>query len=417
MGQSGTVRPWLRANAAYAIVAAVGAVALVWLKAWPVYVNDYGTEAATAVRALVHGHLVLFLQLRPAYGGAFELRAPFILAGSLFDSRTLPLYRAGAVPCLLAGAVLAIWNVDALRRRGGSTIACLLVIGVCAVNPMTYRALLSGHPEEVLAAVLCVAAVLLAMRGRAVAAGVLLGIAIADKDWSVLALGPVLLGLPAGRLRACIAAAVTAALLIAPQFAVLSGNVAARAQALAVTDAGDLMHPWNVWWLTGSPIPLRPQAVGHVIAGGRLAQPWLHGIPHPLIVWLMFPLTWLAVRRRCAAGDALALLALLMLIRCVLDPWDVAYYSLPFLLALCSWEVRVGSIAPVRSVVASLCAWLIFVELPWHLSQDNQSIAFTSLALLGIALLAHTIYWGNGRSGPRPAIALRGAVAAPIIDP
>jgi hypothetical protein len=40
-----------------------------------------------------------------------------------------------------------------------------------------------------------------------------------------------------------------------------------------------------------------------------------------------------------AAADALLLLAAIGLLRCVLDPWDVIYYHVMFLLALGAWEV------------------------------------------------------------------------------
>ena len=70
---------------------------------------------------------------------------------------------------------------------------------------------------------------------------------------------------------------------------------------------------------------------------------WIGSIAHPLIVAVMAPLTLLYValrrhRRWRPQRDALLLLALLMLLRCVLDPWDSAYYPLPFLFALVAWE-------------------------------------------------------------------------------
>ena len=78
------------------------------------------------------------------------------------------------------------------------------MVGLCAANPITLRALDIGHPEELLGAVLCAGAVLAALRGRATLAGVLLGLAMANKAWAVLAIGPVLLALPERRpVRRC----------------------------------------------------------------------------------------------------------------------------------------------------------------------------------------------------------------------
>ena len=108
------------------------------------------------------------------------------------------MFRAVAVPCLLAGAVLGVVLAASLLARGAGRGTVAIVVGLCAVNPITLRALDIGHPEELLGAVLCAGAVLAAVRGRSTLAGVLLGLAVANKAWALLAVGPVLLAL-AGR--------------------------------------------------------------------------------------------------------------------------------------------------------------------------------------------------------------------------
>ena len=50
-------------------------------------------------------------------------------------------------------------------------------------NPLTLSALEIGHPEELLGAVLCIAAVC-AMNDRATWAAILLGLAIPNKEWA-----------------------------------------------------------------------------------------------------------------------------------------------------------------------------------------------------------------------------------------
>ena len=69
-----------------------------------------------------------------------------------------------------------------------------------------------------------------------------------------------------------------------------------------------------------------------------LAAPLVAGnlsLTDPLIVALALPLSaaWWFSRRR-TPDDVLALLALLFLLRCLLDPVDNAYYHVPFLLSL-----------------------------------------------------------------------------------
>ena len=69
--------------------------------------SDYEHEVAPAFAALVHGHVGEFLRLAPAYGGSLVERAPFALVPGLWGGGALAVYRAVAVPCLLAVALLA----------------------------------------------------------------------------------------------------------------------------------------------------------------------------------------------------------------------------------------------------------------------------------------------------------------------
>jgi hypothetical protein len=100
-----------------------------------------------------------------------------------------------------------------------------------------------GHPEELLGAVLCIAAVLVAMRGRAVWAGVLLGLAIANKEWGLVAVGPVLLALPRERACGAVACAVTSGL-IRPRAARARGRRCDAGQE-RISDRPDLQPPNN----------------------------------------------------------------------------------------------------------------------------------------------------------------------------
>lgn len=74
----------------------------------------------------------------------------------------------------------------------------------------------------------------------------------------------------------------------------------------------------------------------------------------PLIVLLAAPLTalWWTSRQR-TPDDVLGLLALLFLLRCLLDPVDNAYNYVPFLLSLVAWEGLTRRGLPIVSLLSS----------------------------------------------------------------
>src|SRR4029077_6275936 len=83
--------------------------------------------------------------------------------------------------------------------------------------------------------------------------------------------------------------------------------------------------------------------------------------------------------------------------RCMLDTWDVVYYTVPFVVALLAWEVRARSQRPpVLSALAAVVVWTNFEWLPHHVSADAQAAFFLcwSLALL---------LWLAGRLAPLAA--------------
>jgi hypothetical protein len=201
---------------AVVLLAIAAAVTMAWWQPWQVTLNDYSSEAALPLAALLHGHILKFLQTAPSYGPSLELRAPFALIASLANGSKLLIYRYSALPCLLALAALGAWIATRLRAAGRSRLTAALTLAVCFVNPLTYYAMKIGHPEEVLGAVLCVVAVVAALRGHVNWAGILLGLAIANKEWALVAIGPVLLALPAKRIHTLLIAAGVTGLLLAP---------------------------------------------------------------------------------------------------------------------------------------------------------------------------------------------------------
>ena len=111
---------------------------------------------------------------------------------------------------------------------------------------------------------------------------------------------------------------------------------------------------------------------------------------HPLILLGAVPLSLLFLRRGGAREDALGLLALLFLLRCVLDPVDNAYYHAPFLLALVAWEALRRE-APLASALAVAGLWLVFSRVaPHHGAALTNglylAVALSFAAYLGVSL-------------------------------
>jgi hypothetical protein len=120
-------------------------------------------------------------------------------------------------------------------------------------------------------------------------------------------------------------------------------------------------HPVSVWW------PLT-----HLVQ--RPGIPRYYAPPHLLVyharelaALLAIPLSLPLARKRLGrarpdrAGTdaALALLALLLLMRCALDPSNHVYYQVPFVLALLAWESRVSR-RPALALLATGLLWLVF---------------------------------------------------------
>jgi Glycosyltransferase family 87 len=406
-----------RENALCALSALAGCAALAWLGLTGFAWSDYETEAKPAFDALVHGHLTQFLRLAPAYGGSLIERAPFAALPRLWGGGELAVYRMAALPCLLAAALLGVWILARMRAEGRPLPARLLALILCVANPITLQALEVGHPEELLGACLCVTAVLCAIAERPLWAGLALGLAVANKDWALLAAGPVLLALPGRRRLLCAASAiVVAAAVLLPLAIVHSGGFISATRASA-SPAGSIFQPWQIWWFLGHHGLVVHGLLGQVKPGYRTGPAWTSSIAHPLILLVGFALSaalWLRLRRRSAgradARSALLALALLMLLRCVLDTWDTEYYLLPFVFALLAWEVR-GPIArpPLLALSSTALAWLSFKWLPERgVSPDLQAALFLAWSLPMTIFLARRLF------APR---ASSSALAQPLHDP
>ena len=200
MGAHGPSTPVL---APWAALALLGAASLAWLGLLGFVFTDYEVEAAPAFAALVHGDFERLPRAVPGlrrladHARAVRARRRRARRGR---ARGLP-RRRRAVPAgrRRRSASCSPRACSPAAPAAGRSRSCVCL---CAANPITLRALDIGHPEELLGAALCAGAVLAAVRGRSTLAGVLLGLAVANKAWALLAVGPVLLALQADRRRA-----------------------------------------------------------------------------------------------------------------------------------------------------------------------------------------------------------------------
>lgn len=329
--------------------------------------GDYVIDAGPAIGYLISGDLRSAIHVQPLMGSfSVLIRAPFALVAKELGASRLGIYRAGVVPCLAAcGALgLALASLKEVQARWGARI---LVPVLAVLTPVSVAAVTFGHPEEALGAALCVSAVLLAGRGSTVWAGIALGLALATKQWAVLAILPVLLAAhPRQRLRVSVIAAATAIALTLPLF--VGDTHAFRNTTHNAATATQLTTRATVWFLVAEPIHEHlalPAGIPSHIRIYRIPE-WAARLSHPLIVLLALPLTFLVWRRGARPTDPLALLAFLFLIRCALDPVDNEYYHLPFLLALLAWECRLGRFfkgVPPGTLVAIAGLWFIFERL------------------------------------------------------
>ena len=119
-----------------------------------------------------------------------------------------------------------------------------------------------------------------------------------------------------------------------------------------------------------------------------------------------------------ARADALGLLALLLLLRCLLDPWNIDYYHAPFVLALLCWEAVARDGWPRLTVLAGALLSATFPATlttmsamsaePWryclpYLAWALPLAAWLALSLFAPARAAAIAAAVSGRPGARRA--------------
>jgi hypothetical protein len=376
-----------------AVVAGAGGDGLMALGMRSPAFSDYELEAEPALQALREGDVDGFLALAPVYGGSLIMRAPFALLPNLWGGGDLALFRSMAVPCLLAGAIFAVFLWRRGKRLGQSALTCWIALLLVAGNPLTLRGLEIGHPEELFGGVLCVAAALAAGARRPLLAGVLLGLALANKQWAVIAVVPLLAILPERRPRMLAAAGTTCLLVMLP---LLLGGSAVETTKAVAQDGGLIFQPWQIWWFLGEH--------GETVTGifgsypdHRNIPTWLAGHERQLVAAIVLGTSLMLLPRVRRRGwpDGLLLLAFAFQLRCLVDTWNVSYYAVPLVIALVTWELHAFKRAPVLSLAVTLCAWFTLVWLPPYALPDVQALAYLAWSIPLTGLLAARLIWGE----------------------
>jgi hypothetical protein len=378
-----------------------------WLAFEKSSVGEYTTDAGTAVEALIHGNLSLYFSWHPVLGPLATLfEAPFALLGHDVVSR----FQWACFGCLLVAAAVGWYLGTVAERRGAGLLTRIAVPVLFVLNPLTLAALSIGHPEEMMTAALAIAAVLLAAEGRTWQGAVLLGLAIATKQWAALAIFPVLMAMPGRRVRsATIAGSVVVALNLPYAIANL-GALSTTQQA--IVGGSRISSIWSAWFPVSPLTERRLPNIGSSTMVHELPafiQPWTHYLIGATA--LLIPLGIWALRGRFDLDPerAIALFCLLALLRCALDPNDNVYYHVPLLAGLIAWDVVSPDRLPKRALVGTAVAYL-FRE--W--SERLGSLALFNAAYIAVMLGAGLAiaYVLLRREGREPAVERSRAGAA-----
>jgi glycosyl transferase family 87 len=414
-----TVLPTRRDPVSALVLLALGASAIAVLR-WSA-LGDYPNDAGPALSGLAKGHLHAFLAARPAMGSlSLFVRAPFVALASAASASPLEVYRAGALPCVASLGLLAAWLARVAGARGTRGLGQVTIVLVAILNPLVRGALASGHPEELMTAGLCVGALVAACQGRASLTAVLLGLALCCKQWSVVAVLPVLLSLERRRLRALARATLVAAACTLPMLVASPGDFLANQLQLA--HQRYLEPALNSWlWL------LAPSVTKHLHVAGQPVTvhvarltPTLVGLLHPLIIAIAIGLAlavWRRARGPIPPAEVFALTALIFVLRCALDTETMPYYHVALMLTVLAWEALRGGPLPARSLGGAVIAYLLFDVLEQRTSPRVGGMLY-ALCSIGVALwLIHALLARRAPGDRRVVLAGPAAMRAPFVAP
>ncbi len=326
------MRRRVRENALIASLGVLASATMAWLGLYGFAWNDYEVEARPSFEALVHGHLLLFLRDAPVYGGSLVERAPFALLPGLWGGGELAVYRMVALPCLLAAAATrgvaggrdaraAPLSPRARDRAGGvrGQPAHAARAGTRPPRGSPRRGAVRGGGAARAAGTAAVGRVGAGSRRSPTRSG---------RCWRW------------GRCCSRCPRGARSALPWPPRSQAWfwrrwRSSLRARSSPPRAAPRRPPARSSSRGRCGGSSATTGPRCMACSAAlkpGFRTAPGWVGRASHPLIVALSLPLAGLFWWRRRGeappATDALGLLALLLLLRCMLDTWDVSYYPL-----------------------------------------------------------------------------------------
>ena len=349
--------------------------------------SDFVGVNLPALDALRAGHVGAYLDRSTVDMGSYLLRLPLIFLPNLWGGGSLALYRVLALPALIGLVWFAVDLWWRGRRMGVTAIAASCGLVLCILNPFVVSSLIRTHPEDLVGGLLGIAAVYSARAGRANVTGLVLGLAIANKAWAVVAVVPVLWLLASHRVRAFLIAGAVPALVLMPLVvraltkaggAAAGGSSAGLSQVTSIANSSYVLKPWEGWWFFGDSHHLMRSHFGDTHPLYRTPATWITHLSHPLAVLVPAVLClWLASRLdRRRWTTALLLLAFALQLRCLLDAWNIDYYEVPFTIALLAWEILDRRRVPVMSFLVIVSGWIVMTILPFSVSPNTQAIAY-----------------------------------------
>jgi hypothetical protein len=357
--------------------------------------RDFFNEAGPSVEHLIAGNLHDFLALTPIYGGSLLLSAPALALGGALDGLD-GAYRLEVLVCAITIAILALALARIQHSEGRPALGRWLLMGLLVAGPASDWALKYGHPEELLTTALCVGGMLLVIRGRITTGAILLGLAVTSKQWALLALPIALAVTPREqRIRFSALCGCAALALFAPLALSNTGRFVAANKSLA--SAATFFRPQQIWWTLH--LDYLRHLGGTFYERAPIAFVARYSRPLTVLSSILLGVAYWLRRRRLQPSDALLVLALVMLLRGMLDPWNEIYYQLPFLVSLGAWEVCSGRRAPLFTLAASVLVWLSFEPVNFTYSGDITSLFYVLWACPAAVLMG----WRSLRL-PRPVL-------------
>jgi len=367
-----------------------------WLASRATNIGDWNADGGPAVEALAAGRVGQYLQWSGLTGPfATAIQAPFV---AISGSSGVGAYQWATFPCLFGAGLVGLYLGRVAARRGASQLAQVVLSLLFLLNPLTFEALRLGHPEEILTAALLVAALAAAAERHSMRAALFLGLAVASKQWAVIGALPVLLVLPTHRIKAGVVAAAVAAAVFLPSIVASPDSFLGAQQVASGTPQNGVAGPLSVWYPVASSTTVVSSVSGErFVAQVEHAPELAASVSHSLIVLLALALPLAVAWRRglpLSPSDGFALLALLALLRCVLDPVDNLYYHEPLLLAFLGWDAVSPRRAPLRSLLAVAVA--LALSRAWHEAMDPSALNAAYLLAAG----ALTAYLASSLLGP-----------------